>query len=263
MALYSGGMQMYRPPRACHRVVVTGASSGIGAATVRLLCEQGWEVVACARRAERLEALADETGCEWYVLDVTDAEQVRQVADLILEAGPVSALVVNAGGACGADPVAEGDLADWQAMYEVNVLGALASTQAFLPHLRENGGDLLFLTSTAAHETYPGGAGYTAAKHAEAMIPETLRLELVGEPVRIFQVCPGMVKTAEFSLNRLGDAEAAERVYAGVTHPLSAEDVADTIAYCLSRPPHVVLDRIDLRPLAQANTMVVARGSGL
>ncbi|MBD3689019.1 SDR family oxidoreductase [Nanchangia anserum] len=252
-------MTCYPPPRENCRIVVTGASSGIGEATCRLLRDNGWQVVAVARRRERLERLSAEIGCEYEVCDVTDADAVDAMAQRVFERGAVSGVVINAGGAHGADPVAAGKAEDWEWMYRVNVAGALATTQAFLPHLRANGGDLLYLTSTAAHETYPGGAGYTAAKHAEAMIPETMRLELVGEPVRIFQVCPGMVKTEEFSLNRLGDRERAEAVYAGVEDPLVAADIADVIGYCLSRPPHVVLDRIDVRPRAQATTMVVAR----
>lgn len=256
-------MTTYSQPRPHSRVVVTGASSGIGAATVRLLRANGWDTVAVARREDRLAALSKETGCSYRVCDVTDAEAMRALAAELHEEAPVTAVVVNAGGAHGSDPVAEGSVEDWTWMYEVNVAGALNTTQAFLPGLREHGGDLLYLTSTAAHETYPGGAGYTAAKHAESMIPQTMRLELVGEPVRIFEVCPGMVKTEEFSLNRLGSADAAAKVYEGVTNPLVADDIADIIAYCLSRPTHVVLDRIDTRPVAQANTMVVARHKGV
>lgn len=215
-----------------------------------------------ARREDRLQQLAAETGCEYHVCDVTDRQRLDEVAQAIQAKARITGVVINAGGAHGSDPVAQGKVEDWDWMYQVNVIGALNTTQAFLPYLRENGGgDLLYLTSTAAHETYPGGAGYTAAKHAEAMIPETMRLELVGEPIRLFQICPGMVKTDEFSLNRLGSKQAAEKVYAGVEEPLVAADIADTIVWCLSRPTHVVLDRIDIRPVAQANTMVVARKS--
>ncbi|MDU0968658.1 MAG: SDR family oxidoreductase [Actinomycetaceae bacterium] len=252
-------MTTYTAPRENTRIVVTGASSGIGEATCRLLAASGWAVVALARREDRLQALADDIGCEYHVCDVTNKQMVDEVAHAILEKGPVTGVVVNAGGARGSDRVDAGYVEDWDWMYQVNVAGALNTTQAFLPYLREHGGDLLYLTSTAAHETYPGGAGYTAAKHAESMIPETMRLELVGEPVRIFQVCPGMVKTPEFSLKRLGSQDKADKVYAGVAEPLVAEDIADIIGYCLSRPTHVVLDRIDTRPVAQATTMVVAR----
>lgn len=252
-------MNTFAPPHPCSRIVVTGASSGIGEATCRQLAASGWSVVAVARREERLVALAEAIGCEYHVCDVTDRARVDEVAERILAAGPVHGVVINAGGARGMDPVAEGNGEDWEAMYRVNVLGALNTAQAFLPQLRRDGGDLVFLTSTAAHETYPGGGGYTASKHAEAMIPETLRLELLGEPVRIFQVCPGMVKTEEFSLNRLGSRDAAEKVYEGVDAPLVADDIANVIVYCLSLPAHVVLDRIDIRPRAQANTMNVAR----
>lgn len=238
------------------RVIVTGASSGIGEATVRALIEQGHEVIATARRRERLERLHEQTGADVFPADLTVPEEVEA---LVAHAGHIDALVNNAGGARGSDRVAEGKLADWQAMYELNVLATLRLTQAFLPQLRATGGTIVFVTSTAAHETYIGGAGYTAAKHAEAMIPQTLRLELLGENVRLIEICPGMVKTEEFSLNRLGDKEAAQKVYAGVDEPLLAEDIADVIAFALSRPQYVNLDRIVIRPVAQAHSSAVAR----
>jgi len=242
------------------RAVVTGASSGIGAATVRRLRAEGWEVLAVARRAERLAALAAETGAETLVVDVTSDDDVARLAEAA-SAAPLHAVVNNAGGALGLDPVAEGSLAEWRAMYEVNVLGALRVTQALLPHLRASGrGDVVLLTSTAGHGTYPGGGGYVAAKHAERTIAETLRLELVGEPVRVIEVAPGMVATEEFSLVRFrGDRARAEAVYAGVTEPLTADDVADAIAWCLTRPHHVNVDSMVLRPRAQASNTVVAR----
>lgn len=249
----------YAATQKVNRAVVTGASTGIGESTVKMLRENGWEVVAVARRAERLEALAKECGCEAYPCDLRDEVAVAKLAEDVLLAGPVSAVVINAGGALGADPVAEGDLADWRGMYERNVVTALLTAQAFLPYLREHGGDLVFVTSTAAHGTYPGGGGYVAAKHAERMIPLTLRSELVGEPVRIIEVAPGMVKTPEFSLNRLGSQEAADKVYAGVDQPLVAEDIADVICWALSRPTHVNIDSIIVRPRAQATNTVVAR----
>ena len=243
-----------------HRVVVTGASTGIGQATARLLAERGWKVVAVARRRERLEALAAEIGCEYWAADLTDEAQVEEMAAHILEGGPVDAVVNNAGGAIGVDRVAEGDPARWSAMYERNVLAALRVSQAFLPGLRERGGDLVFLTSTAAHDTYPGGGGYGAAKHAERIIANTLRLELVGEPVRVIEIAPGMVATEEFSLNRLhGDAEAAAKVYAGVAEPLSADDVAACIVWTLELPAHVNIDSMVVRPRAQASNTLVAR----
>lgn len=243
------------------RAVVTGASSGIGAATVRLLRAKGWDVLAVARRADRLLALAEETGAVPVVADVTDADDVARLAEQARGRGPVHALVNNAGGAIGLDPVATGSVEDWRAMYEVNVLGTLRVTQALLPDLRASGrGDVVVLTSTAGHDTYPGGGGYVAAKHAERSIAATLRLELVGEPVRVIEVAPGMVQTEEFALNRFGGDQArADAVYAGVDGPLVAADVADAIVWCLTRPHHVNIDSLVIRPRAQATNMVVAR----
>jgi len=243
------------------RAVVTGASSGIGAATVRLLRAKGWDVLAVARRADRLLALAEETGAVPVVADVTDAGDVARLAEQARARGPVHALVNNAGGAIGLDAVATGSVEDWRAMYEVNVLGTLRVTQALLPDLRASGrGDVVVLTSTAGHDTYPGGGGYVAAKHAERSIAATLRLELVGEPVRVVEVAPGMVQTEEFSLNRFGGDQArADAVYAGVDGPLVAEDVADAIVWCLTRPHHVNIDLLVIRPRAQASNTLVAR----
>jgi NADP-dependent 3-hydroxy acid dehydrogenase YdfG len=231
--------------------VVTGASSGIGAATVRRLTAEGFEVVAAARRADRLEALADETGCAAVRLDVTDSAAVDQLA-ADLEGCRV--LVNNAGGAFGLDPIASASEADWQRMYDVNVLGTLRMTRALLPKLVASGdGVIVNLTSTAAYTPYEGGAGYVAAKHAERALSETLRLELCGQPVRVTEVAPGMVQTDEFSLVRFGgDAARAEAVYAGVPGPLSADDVADCIAWAVTRPWNVNIDSIVVRPRAQA-----------
>ena len=241
------------------RVVVTGASTGIGQATARLLATRGWRVVAVARRRERLEALATEIGCEYWAADLTDEAQVEELAAHVLDRGHVDALVNNAGGAIGVDPVAEADPTAWSAMFERNVLTALQCTRAFLPTMRARGGDVVFLTSTAAHDTYPGGGGYVAAKHAERVIANTLRRELVGEPVRVIEIAPGMVRTEEFSLNRLGSREAADRVYEGVAEPLVAEDIAEAIVWTLERPRHVNIDSMIVRPLAQATNTVVAR----
>ncbi len=241
------------------RVVVTGASTGIGQATARLLATRGWRVVAVARRRERLEALATEIGCEYWAADLTDEAQVEELAAHVLDRGHVDALVNNAGGAIGVDPVAEADPTAWSAMFERNVLTALQCTRAFLPTMRARGGDVVFLTSTAAHDTYPGGGGYVAAKHAERVIANTLRRELVGEPVRVIEIAPGMVRTEEFSLNRLGSREAADRVYEGVAEPLVAEDIAEAIVWTLERPRHVNIDSLIVRPLAQATNTVVAR----
>ncbi|MEE6272750.1 SDR family oxidoreductase [Georgenia wangjunii] len=242
------------------RVLVTGASTGIGAATVRRLRAAGWDVLATARRTERLEALAAETGCSWFAADLTAPDDVAALVAHVRATGGVQSLVNNAGGAIGADSVEDGDPADWLAMYEMNVLATLRLTQALLPDLRATGaGDVLLVTSTAALDTYPGGGGYVAAKHAERVIAQTLRLELVGQPVRVIEIAPGMVRTEEFALNRLGDPEAAARVYAGVAEPLVAEDVAEAIGWALERPHHVNVDSMVIRPRAQAANHLVAR----
>ena len=242
------------------RALVTGASSGIGAATVRRLRADGWDVVATARRADRLAALAQETGADVVTADVTQDAEVEALLAHVRGTGGLDAVVNNAGGAFGLDRVEDADLDDWRAMYEVNVLGTLRVTKGVLPLLRERGGgDVVVLTSTAAHDAYPGGAGYTAAKHAERMIATTLRWEIVGEPVRVIEIAPGAVATEEFSLVRFGgDAERAAKVYEGY-QPLVAEDVADTVAWTLSRPPHVNVDLLVVRPRAQANNTTVAR----
>lgn len=248
------------PTHSSRRALVTGASTGIGAATVRLLRAHGWDVVATARRTDRLQALAAETGCTWIAADLQCSDDVVRLAERTLADGPLDALINNAGGALGTDLVADGKLDEWLTMYERNVLGALAVTQAFLPGLRQRGGDIVFLTSTAAHDTYPGGAGYVAAKHAERIIANTLRVELVGEPVRIIEIAPGLVHTEEFSLNRFhGDQAKADAVYAGVEGPLVADDIADCIVWALERPAHVNIDSLIVRPRAQASNTVVAR----
>jgi NADP-dependent 3-hydroxy acid dehydrogenase YdfG len=241
--------------------VVTGASSGIGAATARRLAADGFEVVAAARRRDRLDALAAEhPGIRAVTLDVTDD---ASVAALAAELPDVALLVNNAGGALGVDPVERARVEDWQRMYDSNVLGALRVTQALLPALEAGAGGHIVLTgSIAGHLVYEGGGGYTAAKHAAAAVVETLRLELNGRQVRVTEVAPGMVRTEEFSLVRLrGDQEAADRVYAGVEHPLTAEDVADAIAWTATRPPHVNVDLLVIKPLAQAAPHKVHRTS--
>ncbi len=240
--------------------VVTGASSGIGAATARRLAAEGFHVLAAARRVDRLEALVAEitaaggaataVGC-----DVTSAESVAQLAETAQRLpGPVTLLVNNAGGARGADPVASGSVEDWQWMYEVNVLGTLRVTQAVLPLLDASGaGTVVVISSTAGLIVYEGGGGYTAAKHGQTALAETLRLELNGRPVRVVEIDPGMVRTDEFSLRRFGgNAERADAVYRGVPAPLVAEDIADCVAWCATRPHHVNVDRLVVRPLAQA-----------
>ncbi|MFC0864613.1 SDR family oxidoreductase [Sphaerimonospora cavernae] len=232
--------------------VVTGASGGIGEATARRLAAEGFEVVAAARRRDRLDKLADEVpGVRAATLDVTSQESVDALA-ASLERCDV--LVNNAGGAIGLEPVAAGRVADWQRMYDVNVLGSLRMTRALLPKLIASGdGVLVMLTSVAGLVSYEGGGGYCAAKHAQTSMTETLRLELCGEPVRIVEIAPGMVKTEEFSLTRFrGDAERAERVYEGVPDPLTADDIADVITFAVTRPSHVNIDRMVVRPRAQA-----------
>ncbi|WP_188195393.1 SDR family NAD(P)-dependent oxidoreductase [Nonomuraea sp. SYSU D8015] len=232
--------------------VVTGASSGIGAAAARRLAVEGYEVVAGARRRERLDKLAaDEPLIRAVTLDVTSQESVDALA-ASLERCDV--LVNNAGGALGLETVADGRLDDWQRMYEVNVLGSLRMTQALVPKLIESGdGVLVMLTSTAGLVSYEGGGGYCAAKHAQTSMAETLRLELVGQPVRVVEIAPGMVKSEGFAVTRFrGDEAAAARVYEGVPDPLTADDVADAIAWCVTRPAHVNIDRMIIRPRAQA-----------
>jgi NADP-dependent 3-hydroxy acid dehydrogenase YdfG len=246
--------------------VVTGASSGIGAASARRLAEAGFHVVLAARRVDRLEALAAELGGKGHsvsahALDVTDRAAVDAFAAGLDRCPPVHVLVNNAGGAIGTDPVATADPADWRAMYEVNVLGVLNVTQALLPALSASGdGTVVVLSSTAGLATYEGGGGYVAAKHGAHVIAETLRLELNGHPVRIIEIAPGMVKTDEFSLTRFrGDSARAEAVYDGVAEPLTAEDVADTVCWAVTRPPHVNVDLLVLRPRAQASNSKVHR----
>ncbi|WP_205807990.1 SDR family oxidoreductase [Microbacterium sp. K36] len=248
------------------RAVVTGASSGIGQATVRVLRSRGWDVVGVARRADRLAALSAETGASTIACDLTDDAAVAALLAELERTGPVHALVQVAGGARGTDRVEDAELADWQWMYDANVLATQRLVAGLLPLLRRTAdadghADLLFVTSTAAQTAYPGGAGYNAAKAAEAMLVRALRQELNGEPLRVAEVAPGMVHTEEFTLNRLGgDAVAAEAVYSGVEAPLLAEDVADVIAYALDAPGHVNLDLITMRPVAQSAQHLLARG---
>lgn len=242
------------------RAVVTGATTGIGEAIAKALVADGFDVIATGRREDRLKALAENIGCSYIAADLATDDGVDAVANFALKGGPVDVLINNAGGALGVDPVLEGNLDEWRRMYEINVIMTLALTQKLVPQMRKRGGDVVFISSTAGHATYPGGAGYTAAKHAERMIPQTLRLELCGDPVRIIDIAPGMVKTEEFSLNRLhGDAQAAEKVYAGVEAPLVAEDVAEAVRWAVSLPAHVNIDTMVIRPVAQASNTQIAR----
>lgn len=237
--------------------VVTGASSGIGAATVRKLRADGWNVVAFARRAERLDALAAECGAVPFVGDVTKDDDVAALrafaADTFAGQG-IDTLINIAGGAKGVDKMLTAQEADWDWMYQVNVLGTMKVIKAFLPDLRSHGhGTILNLTSTAGLAAYEGGAGYNAAKFAQHAVTGALRLEEAEHNIRVIEVAPGLVHTEEFTLNRLGgDQAAADKVYEGVDNPLTAEDVADVVSYAVELPHHINLDHITVRPVAQA-----------
>jgi NADP-dependent 3-hydroxy acid dehydrogenase YdfG len=228
--------------------VVTGASSGIGAATAKQL--------AAARRLDKLQEIAAPLGAQAFALDVTDAQSVREFCAQISHA---NLLVNNAGGALGLEPVSEAEEDKWQAMYDTNVLGLMRMTRALLPALEASGaGHIVNITSIAAIEVYDGGAGYTAAKHAAKAVTETLRLELLGKPVRVTEIAPGMVET-EFSVVRFaGDQARADKTYAGMT-PLTADDIADAVVWAVTRPSHVNIDTLVIRPLDQATAARVHR----
>ena len=230
--------------------VITGASSGIGAENARTLAAQGFHVVAVARRADRIHALAEEIGGTAIVADVTDDAAVDALAGKLSR---VDVLVNNAGGARGLAPVADSDLEHWRWMWETNVIGTLRVTRALLPKLIDSGDGLVItVTSVAALEVYDGGAGYTAAKHGQGALHRTLRGELLGQPVRLTEIAPGAVET-EFSLVRFdGDQRRADAVYTGIT-PLVAADVAEVIGFVASRPAHVDLDLIVMKPRDQAS----------
>jgi NADP-dependent 3-hydroxy acid dehydrogenase YdfG len=231
--------------------LVTGASSGIGEATARRLAADGYEVVVASRRRDRLERLASEIGGRPVTLDVTSESSVAELAQAV---PACEVLVNNAGGALGLESIADADPDDWRWMYEVNVLGTLRVTRAMLPALVASGrGHVVVMSSTAGHIVYEGGGGYAAAKHGATAFAETLRLELCGQPVRVTEIAPGMVRTEEFGLVRFrGDKEKAEAAYKGVAEPLTAADIADCVGWSVSRPPHVNIDTIVVRPLAQA-----------
>ena len=239
--------------------VVTGASSGIGAASARALAADGFKVFCAARRLDRLTELADEIDGVAVVCDVTDQDQVDALAAAV---GPRCDVVLNnAGGAVGQDPIETADVADWERMYRINVAGTLRVTQALLGAVEAAHGAFIFITSTAAETAYEGGGGYCGVKSAERFMAGSLRLELAGRPIRVCEVSPGMVRTDEFALTRFaGDKEKADKVYAGVDEPLTADDVADTISFMATRPAHVNLDRITIRPRAQAAQYKVFRG---
>lgn len=242
------------------RVVVTGASSGIGAATVRALRALDWDVMAVARREDRLRELAKQTGASYAVIDVTSDADVARLAAQVTGDGPVHALVNNAGGAIRADRIADSPVADWARMYDVNVLGTVRITHALLPALRDSRGDVVLMGSTAGFVAYEGGGGYAAAKHGVHAFAGTLRLEEAENDVRVIEIAPGMVRTEEFSLNRFeGDQARSDAVYAGVDAPLTAEDVATAVAWTLTLPHHMNVDLMVLRPVAQAAQHKVIR----
>ena len=248
------------------RAVVTGASSGIGAATVRRLRGEGWDVVGVARRTERLEALATETGCDIFTADLTDQGQVDALRDHLEQFGKLHALVNNAGGAYGMETLESSDADDWTRMLAINVVAVKRVTSALLPLLRKGAAsdghaDIVTITSIAGYVSYEGGGGYNAAKFAARGLVGVLRLELAGEPIRVIEIAPGMVRTDEFALVRSGgDQEKVDAVYHGVENPLTAGDVADTIVMSMQLPGHVNLDLVTMKPIAQAAPHKVIRG---
>lgn len=249
------------------RAVVTGASSGIGEATVRALRAAGWDVVGVARREERLRALAEDTGASVFVADLTRQRDVDALRDHLESTGGIHALVNNAGGAKGLDSVEDSAIEDWAWMFEVNVLAMKRVTSALLPLLRRGAvvrgvADIVNVTSVAGHTAYAGGGGYNAAKFAARALTEVLRLELNGEPLRVIEVAPGLVKTEEFALVRFGgDRARADAVYDDVPEPLVADDIASVIADAVQKPRHVDLDLIVVKPVAQAAPHRLAKGT--
>jgi NADP-dependent 3-hydroxy acid dehydrogenase YdfG len=235
---------------------VTGASSGIGEATARALAAAGFEVLVGARRLDRVELLAAEVGGRALRLDVTDRASVEAFAAACPR---LNVLVNNAGGALGLEPLGEAVEEHWRTMWETNVLGLMLVTRACLPALEASGaGHIVNVGSIAGLESYPGGSGYTSAKHGVVAITETLRVELLGKPIRVTEVDPGMVET-EFSAVRFGGDEArAKKVYEGL-QPLVAEDIADCIAWVVTRPPHVNIDHMRVTPIAQASATLAFR----
>jgi NADP-dependent 3-hydroxy acid dehydrogenase YdfG len=243
--------------------VVTGASSGIGAATAKALAARGYRVVAGARRVDRVRKVVGDSNDAMH-LDVTDKRSVEEFVRAVEKRyRHIDVLVNNAGGALGLTPIADASDDDWISMWQTNVLGLMYVTRACLPLLRKaRHGHIVNIGSIAGFETYKGGAGYTAVKHAVRAISRTLRLELNGEPIRVTEVAPGLVET-EFSVVRFhGDSKAAKAVYAGLK-PLTADDVADCIVFAVTRPPHVDIDEIVIRPVAQATSFQVTRNPGL
>ncbi len=240
--------------------VITGASGGIGAATARRLHDEGFDVVIGARRVDHLHEVGDPIGARSLALDVRDRASVDAFAAQIERC---DVLVNNAGGAYGAETVADADDEHWRIMWETNVLGLMMVTRALLPTLEASGnGHIVNIGSIAGIETYPGGGGYTSAKHGVRAVSQTLRLELLGKPVHVIEIDPGMVET-EFSVTRFGgDRERAAKVYEGLT-PLTGDDIADCVAWVVTRPLHVNIDELVVRPIAQARATTVARNVGL
>lgn len=241
--------------------VVTGASSGIGAATALLLAKNGFHVIAAARRMDRLETLANaDSNIEIVELDVTNQEQVDLLA-AHLEGKPVSVLVNNAGGAFDSLDILNSDPDLWRKTYEVNVIGTVRMVKAITPIMQNFGrGHVVVISSTAGHRTYENGGSYVAAKHAERTIAETLRLEVNGQPIRVTEIAPGMVKTEEFAKVRFhGDMDKANKTYEGIAEPLVAADIAEAVRWAVMLPHHVNIDSMTIRPLAQAANHKVHR----
>jgi len=241
--------------------VITGASSGIGAATARLLASNGYHVIAAARRTDRLNALAaEDENIEPFTLDVTVQSDIDVLAKQ-LEGKPVSILINCAGGAFDAELVNDSDPEVWKKTYDINVVGSVRMVKAMTPLMQKFGrGHIVMISSTAGHRVYENGGSYVAAKYAETSLVETLRLELNGQPIRVTEIAPGMVKTDEFALQRFnGDAQKAAKVYEGVSRPLVAEDVAEAIRWSVMLPSHFNIDSLIIRPLAQAQAHKVYR----
>ena len=241
--------------------VVTGASSGIGEATARALSKSGFQVIAAARRIDRLEKLAaEDPNIKAVLLDVTDQNSVDELAKSLI-GKPVSILINNAGGAFDGESVLNSDPKVWQETYDVNVVGAVRETKAITPIMKDHGrGHIVIISSTAGYIAYENGGSYVAAKHGDVALARTLRLELAGEPIRVTEIAPGMVKTEEFAKNRFkGDDSKAAKIYEGVAKPLTAEDVAEAIRWSVSLPDHFNIDSMVIRPLAQAAQHKVVR----
>lgn len=241
--------------------VITGASSGIGAATARLLASNGYHVIAAARRTDRLAALAaEDQNIEAFTLDVTKQESIDSLTKH-LQGKPVSILINNAGGAFDSDPINDSDPEIWKKTFDINVVGSVRMVKAMTPLMQAFGrGHIVMISSTAGHRVYENGGSYVAAKFAETSLVETLRLELNGQPIRVTEIAPGMVKTDEFAVQRFkGDTEKAAKVYEGVTRPLVAEDVAEAIRWSVMLPSHFNVDCLMIRPVAQAQVHKVYR----